>query len=104
MENQGLSLVPPFSISSAETIILIYLKNISMWVCATVKGVVFKQFRLGQGIEIRWFWFRLGIIYLEIGQLCEEFSLDLNHLASLGKVGFFGVLFRIRLHNSFNMV
>ena len=28
-------------------------------VCATVKGMVFRQFRLGQGIEITQFWSRI---------------------------------------------
>jgi len=31
-----------------------------IWVCATVKGMVFKQFGLGQGIEIREFWSKIG--------------------------------------------
>ena len=32
----------------------------AIWVCAAVKGMVFKQFSLGQGIEIREFWSRIG--------------------------------------------
>ena len=32
----------------------------AIWVCATVKDMVFKQFSLGQGIEIRGFWSRIG--------------------------------------------
>ena len=35
--------------------------------CAAVKGMVFKQFGLGQGIEIRAFWSRKG--YLITGKL-----------------------------------
>ena len=28
----------------------------TLWVCVDVKGIVFKQFSLGWGIEIREFW------------------------------------------------
>ena len=36
----------------------IIVKYSLIWVCAAVKVVVFKQFSLEEGIEIRWFGFQ----------------------------------------------
>ena len=39
------------------------------------KGMVFKQFRLGQGVEIREFGSRIGCHFHETDQLIEDVSI-----------------------------
>ena len=41
-----------------------------------VKGMVFKQFGLGKGVEIRGFGSRIGCHFQETDQLIEDVSLD----------------------------